>query len=122
MSVPISLQQQLVNFFEAAQIFVESHLLNSFPNEIRTRYGSKHLKRIIVFPHALFKFEYVDIVSSLNTVPPKHIHSKNDNRQGYNHCTVYSSYQVVDELEYKVSIIMTTRLTVGAAFAKAHKR
>ena len=121
-SVPISLQPQLITILEAAQIFVDTHLPNSFPNEIQTKYGSKRLKRSIGFPNALFKFEYLDIVLSLNTVLPKHIDSKNDNRQGYNHCTVYSFYQVVDELEYKVSIIMATRLTVGAAFAKAHKR
>ena len=72
----------------------------------------------IGFPNASFKFEYIDIVLSLNTILPKHIDSKNDHRKGYNHCTVYSFYQVVDELEYKVSVIMTTRLTVGAAFEK----
>ena len=121
MSVPTSLTPQLIEIFEAGQIFVDSNLTNSFPNVNRTRYASTRLKRIIGFPRALFKFEYVDIFLSLNTVLPKHIDNKNDNRQGYNHCTFYSLYQVTDELEYKVSIIMTTCLTVGAAFAKAHK-
>ena len=69
----------------------------------------------------MFKFEYVDIVLSLNTILPEHIDSKNDNRKGCNHCTVYSFHQVIEELEYKVFIIITTRLTVGAAFAKVEK-
>ena len=52
---------------------------------------------------------------------PKHIDSKNDHRSGYNLCTIYSYYQAIDGLEYKVSVIVTTRSSVGAAFDKAQK-
>ena len=117
-AVPEHLKPQLVKIFDAGQMFVDHNLPNSFPNMARTRFASKLLRETIGFPNASFKFEYIDIVLSLNTILPKHIDSKNDHRKGYNHCTVYSFYQIVDKLEYKVSVIMTTRLTVGAAFEK----
>ena len=63
-------------------------------------------------------FEYYDILLSRNTVLLKHIDSKNDHRPGYNFCVVYSFFQVIEKLEYNVSIIMTTRSDVGAAIEK----
>ena len=116
LDVPENLKPQLVKIFDAGQQFVEENLPAPFPNKERTRFASKLLRQTIGFPEAIFKFEYIDIVLSCNTILPKHIASKNDHQEGYNHCTVYSFHQVVDELEYKVSVIMTTRLTVGAAF------
>jgi hypothetical protein len=121
-AVPDHLKPQLVKIFDAGQMFIDNNLPDSFPNNARTRFASKLLRDTIGFPNASFKFEYIDIVLSLNTILPKHIDSKNDHRKGYNHCTVYSFYQVIDELEYKVSVIMTTRLTVGAAFEKVIKK
>ena len=115
-AVPDNLKPQLVKIFDAGQMFIDHNLPDSFPNKARTRFASKLVREKNRFPNTSFKFEYIDIVLSLNTILPKHIDSNNDHRKGYNHCTVYSFYQVVDELEYKVSVIMTTRLTVGAAF------
>ena len=117
--LPKQLQQQLVKVFEAAQFFVESKYPNPFPNQLRTEQCSNRLKEAMGFPHAQFKFEYFDIVLSRNTILPKHIDSKNDHRVGYDICAVYSFYQVIEGLEYRVSIIMTTRTTLGAAMLKA---
>ena len=103
-------------------MFVDNHLPNSFPNTNRTRFASKRLRQAIGFPNALSKFKYVDIVLSLNTILPKHIDSKNDNQKGYNHCTVYYFYQIIEEVECKVFVIMTTRLTNGAAFEHVTKK
>ena len=61
------------------------------------------------------------MVLSLNIVLPKHIDSKNDSRKGYNLCVVYSFYKNIDDLEYKVSVIMTTCSAVGTAYDKAIK-
>ena len=117
--LPKQLQEQLVQVFEAAQSFVESHYHNPFPNELRTKQCSKRLNIAMGYPYGRFKFEYFDIVLSRNTILPKHIDSKNDHREGYNICAVYSFYQVIEGLEYRVSIIMTTRTTLGAAMKKA---
>ena len=63
-------------------------------------------------------FEYFDILLSRNTVLLKHIDSKNDHRPGYNFCVVYSFFQVIEKLEHRVYIIMTTRSAVRAAMEK----
>ena len=116
--LPEELKPQLIKIFEAAQLFVDKNLPGSFPVQRRTKTFSKLLNEMLGYPKAKFKFEYFDIVLSLNTILPKHIDSKNDNRQGYNLCCVYSFYQKNDNVEYKVSIIMTTRSAVGAAYDK----
>ena len=67
------------------------------------------------FPLSTNQFEFVDIVVSRNTVLMKHIDHKNDHRKDYNQCVVYSFHQIVDVIAYKVSVIMTSRSTVGAA-------
>jgi len=121
-SLPCSLQQQLFKVFESAQIFVEGQLTNPFPNKLRSNLCVKKLNTALGFPFSRSKFEYFDIVLSRNSVLPKHIDSKNDSRPGYNFCAVYSFYQVILGLEYKVSIIMTTRSTVGAALERTTKK
>ena len=77
-AVPEHLKPQLVKIFDAGQMFVDHNLPNSFPNMVRTRFASKLLREKNGFPNASFKFEYIDIVLSLNTILPKHIDSKND--------------------------------------------
>ena len=49
----------------------------------------------------------------MNTKLRKHIDGKNDHREGYNMCVVYSYYCTMNDLEYKVSIIMCTQNDVG---------
>ena len=71
------------------------------------------------FPKATMEFEYYDIVITRNVKLPKHIDQSNDHRDGYNYCVVYSFFHVVKNEEYKLSIIMTSRLTVGAAIDKS---
>jgi len=120
-TLPDSLKIQLTKLFESAQMFVDKCIPNAFPKGARTHHCTKTLNNALGIPHTKSKFEYYDIVLSRNTVLPKHIDSKNDHRSGYNLCTVYSYYQAIDGLEYKVSVIMTTRSSVGAAFDKAQK-
>ena len=67
------------------------------------------------FPNSKNRFEFVDIVVSRNTILLKHIDYKNDHRTGYTLCVVYSFHQIVDEVDYRVLVIMTTGTSVGAA-------
>ena len=46
---------------------------------------------------------------------------KDDHREYYNHCFVYSFSKIVCEKEYKISIIMTTRRDVGSAIQKINQ-
>ena len=68
------------------------------------------------YPLSTSKFEYFHFVLTPNTILQKHIDRMNDARPGYNCCIVYSFFQQVEDLEYRVSVIMTVRNTVGVAF------
>eukprot|EP00980_Cylindrotheca_fusiformis_P023778 scaffold10972_cov59-Cylindrotheca_fusiformis.AAC.1 len=57
-----------------------------------------------------FDWEYIDITVKNSADLPRHMDYMNDSRVGYNHCAVYSF--IIDE--YRVSIIMTTRCSVGS--------
>ena len=61
------------------------------------------------------------IVLSMNTKLRTHIDRKNDNREGYNICVVYSYYHTIKELDYNVSIIKCTQNDVGVAFDRVWK-
>ena len=113
--LPKILQSQLLRVFESGQIFAESNMTNVFPNHLRTKIFAKRLNNALGFPHSRTKFEYYDIVLSCNLVLLKHLDTKNDHRKGYNICVVYSFYQIIEGVQYKISIIMTTRSTVGCA-------
>ncbi len=76
----------------------------------------------MTFPQSSSKFEYVNIVLSHNTNIKDHIDWKNNHRTGYDICIVYSAYLTICSVEYRLSIIMTTRYTVGAALGKAVKK
>ncbi len=71
------------------------------------------------FPQSTSLFEFFDVIMTRNTTLQKHTDPKNDHRKGYNVCTVYSYVVNLDGVDYKVSIIMTTRTTVGSACDKA---
>lgn len=64
-------------------------------------------------PH--FPWEYIDILVTCDTALARHCDHLNDWRPGYNHTSVYSYHRTVEGAEYKVSIIMTTRKSVGRA-------
>ena len=63
----------------------------------------------------LFPWEYIDVLVSCDTALARHCDHLNDWRHGYNHTSVYSYHRTVDGAEYKVSVIMATRKSVGKA-------
>ena len=115
-SMSNSLKRQLMTVIESSQVFVEQHYKDSFPDHRRTTLFAGRLNCALGFPRSRAKFEYYDIVLSRNTILRKHIDHKNDHRDGYNHCVVYSFFQEIDGVEYRVSIVMTTRSTVGCPY------
>ena len=113
----VSLLKTLFCLFESAQKFaVRKYRGRRFPNELRTRIFARRLNAQLGFPTSTSKFEYFHFVLTRNTILQKHINRMNDARPGYNFCVVYSFFQQVEELEYRVSVIMTVRNTVGVAF------
>ena len=114
LSLKKSLKDMLQVLFEKAQLFVHEHHPNSFADRARNETCAKRLNKEMGYPLSKAKFEYYDMVISRNTTLPKHIDEKNDNRVGYNPCVVYSYYVTLNGLDYKVSVIMTTRCSIGA--------
>ena len=112
--LPKSLKDELIILFECADNFVRRNMPGMFSNRKRFQCAKK-LNEVLGYPKAKMRFEYYDIVITRNIVLPKHIDQKNDHRIGYNYCVVYSFYHCIEGLEYKVSVIMTSRCTIGAA-------
>ena len=114
--LPSSLKDRLSILFNNSTAFTQLCLKNSFPNKDRNQNCAGHLNKLMGYPQSTSLFEYYDVVISRNVVLRKHCDSKNDHRPGYNLCSVYSYFTTIDRKEYKVSVIMTTRYTVGSAF------
>ena len=115
LNMPQDLQDQLVLIFEASTLFTRTWLKDSFTNSFRNEQCAGTLNNAMGYPTSSSLFEYFEIVVTRNTILKKHCDAKNDHREGYNICTVYSYYTTIDDKEVKVSIIMTSRSTVGSA-------
>ena len=113
-----SLQRQIISVMETATSIARSEDHASFSHPIRTKLFAKIFNNAMGFGSSSSLFEYIQIVISKNTVLNEHIDHKNDHRSGYNFCSVYSFYHVKDNEEYRISLIMTTRTTIGAALEK----
>ena len=106
---------------ECCQQFLLSHHENAFSNPTRNQHCAGRLNSLLGFPKSRALFEYYDIILSRNMILGKHGDEKNDHRTGYNHCVVYSFYCEIDDLEYKVSIVMTTRSAIGCPMDRVSK-
>ena len=116
---PAHIQKQLMHLFEASTKFTCTWHKDSFSNPKRNKECAGYLNCKLGFPQSTSLFEFIDMVISRNTILLKHVDTKNCHRPGYNICCVYSYYTQLLGDEYKVSIIMTTRTTIGCAFEKA---
>ena len=117
--MPKSLQSQLITVMELGNDFLKKHYSNVFNDELRNAHCSTRLNKELGYPQSRSRFEYIEVSLSRNTVLKKHIDHKNDHRVGYNHCAVYSFFETIHDIEFRVAIIMTSRCTVGCAFQKA---
>ena len=122
LDMPPSIRKPLMLLFNSASQFTRTWLKDSFVDTERNVGCAGILNNALGFPDAPSCFEYFDIVVTRNTILRKHCDEKNDHRQGYNICTVYSFYTDIERREVKVSIIMTTRTTVGSAIEKARSK
>ena len=115
LNMPASIRHPLMALFNASTQFTKTWMKDSFSDNERNSKCAGLLNRAVGCPNATSLFEYFDIVVTRNTILQKHLDVKNDHRPGYNLCCVYSFYTTTDHSEVKVSIIMTTRTTVGSA-------
>ena len=110
------LKDQLMIIFNNSTQFTKQWLKQSFPSMGRNEECTGYLNELMGYPKASSLCEYCNIVLSRNTILRKHIDYKKDHQEGYNICSVYSYYSTINDDEYKVSIIMTTRTTVRSAY------
>ena len=118
LKMPIMVRKELRNIFECATQVLKIKMPTMLPKHNVRKACAMKLNAAMGLPSASMEFEYYDIVLTRNVVLPKHIDRSNDHRKGYNYCVVYSFFHIINHLEYKVSIIMTSRVSVGAALAK----
>ena len=113
------LKKKLCCVFHAAAEEVKKEDPDAFDDDLRGKvFGDmlrKELKLGCYDEYPSFPWEYVDVLVTSGTGLARHCDHLNDNRKGYNHCSVYSYGRVIGGDEYKVSIIMTTRKSVGRA-------
>ena len=118
LNMPRIVRKELRNIFQCATQVLKSKMPTMMPKHNMRKACAMELNAAMGLPRATMEFEYYDIVLTRNVVLPKHIDRNNDHREGYNYCVVYSFFHIINHLEYKVSIIMTSRVSVGAALAK----
>ena len=121
LKLPRMLRLELRLLFEYATAMLKNKMSDMLPKYNRRKQSSMKLNNAMGFKGAKMEFEYYDIVLTRNCILPGHIDEKNDHCAGYNFVMVYSFFRIIDSLEYKVSVIMTTRSTVGAALDKIKK-
>ena len=118
MRLPKHLQKSVVKVLETGTRIVRKKLPGYFGDHNCTSIYAKYLNTQLGYPKLTNKFKYVDTVLSHNTVLPGHLDKKNDHRDGYNPCLVYSFSTNIDGHIYRVAMIMTTRSSVGTNLVK----
>ena len=103
---------------EQSHQFLIEQFKGAYTDQLRDTNCSSRLNNVLGFPKSNAKFEYYDVVLSSNLKLTSHIDSKNDHRPDFNHCVIYSFFAILDKVEYKVSIVMTSRYTIGAPIDK----
>ena len=71
------------------------------------------------WPGKQIKFEYINMsIREVSDQLKMHFDRKNDARDGYQNCMVYSFIKKIDDKKYRVTIVMTFRGSVGKLFDK----
>ena len=112
-SIPSALKDQLTIPFQDSTHFTKSWIKDSFPNNVRNATCAGYLNSLMGYSKLTSLFEYFDVILCRNTITRKHCDLKNNHRKEYNICTDYN-FVMLNWEEYKVSVIMTTRYTVGS--------
>ena len=119
-NMPKHVQSGIIVVLEHATKYAYSTNTNAFSHSTRNDLFSKTMNASMGYVQSTSKFEYVHIVLSHNKKLKDHIDWKNDHRHGYNLCIVLSSLINIDSKSFRLSIIMTTRTTIGAALDNAY--
>ena len=114
-SIPSALKDQLTILFQDSTHFTKSWIKESFPNDARKAKCAGYLNSLMGYPKSSSLFEYFEVILCRNTILRKHCDQKNDHRKGYNICTACAYFVMLNREEHKVSVVMTTRYTVGSA-------
>lgn len=117
LDLPRALRKKLYVIFSESAKMVKEEFPDAFNDEGRKSIFAKLMREKLECDKKDpdFPWEYVDILVTCDTKLSRHMDYKNDHRKGYEHCCVYSYVRTVKGVVYKVSIIMTTRATVGSA-------
>ena len=125
--------QGIIDVGSIAQECVKANHPSAFHDKARNKLVSETMCNLMGVPIRNWNWEYIDVIVSLGAKVIRHcdyvslfmcIHycthliisqnKNNDHRPGYNHTAVHSFYDTYCEKMYKVSMIFTTRGSVGA--------
>lgn len=115
--IPPELRSGLFQIFAGAHEILTTRHPGAFGDDERNRIFGGRLRREMGCddPKRVFYFEYYDIVVTSKSNLRRHMDYLNDKRNGYDFVAVYSFFRAIDGIEYKASIIMTSRSSAGAA-------
>ena len=133
--------QGIIEVGSIAQECVKKNHPSAFHDDSRNNFVSETMCNLMGVPLRKWNWEYIDVIVSLGSKVIRHcdyvslcmcinycIHliisrnKNNDYRPGYNHTAVHSFYDTYCEKMYKVSMIFTTRVNVGAHMEKKSAR
>ena len=121
LAMPKNLRDQLCKLLCIASEEVKKVWPGSFHDKMRNEIFGNKMRKELGIKEGIkceFPWEYVDILVTCETGLSRHCDYLNDRRDGYRHCSIYSFWRTVDGVEYKVSIIMTTRTSIGKAMER----
>ncbi len=95
----------------------------AFDDDLRHTLFSEELFLGLGYPGLMAYWEYIDIVVTSGCIRLlRHMDYEDDSRENFDHTYVYSFFKILDGVEFKVSIIMTTRCDVGSAMDNIRHR
>lgn len=110
-AMPEDLREMIFTVLGIADEYVLSKHKDAFPDDDRYNLFGKWLRGFLECKPTdpKFRWEYIDILITANSKLCRHMDHVDDDADGYNYTCVHSFDYSLDGVDYKVSIIMTTR-------------
>ena len=119
-AMPEDLREMIFKVLSIADEYVLSKHEDAFPDELRYNLFGKWLRGFLECKPTdpMFRWEYIDILITANSKLCRHMDHVDDDTDGYDYNCVHSFNYSLDGVDYKVSIIMTTRDRLARAMDK----
>jgi len=119
-AMPEDLREMIFKVLSIADEYVLSKHEDAFPDGLRYNLFGNWLRGFLECKPTdpMFRWEYIDILITANSKLCRHMDHVDDDTDGYDYNCVHSFNYSLDGVDYKVSIIMTTRDRLARAMDK----